>query len=257
MIEEARAALRSADDRKRFDEALAYAELVYPLREDNVILTDQMVIGLVRRAGIEAGRRLVARGLARKVDDGMMLGVEEIEDLLARVADARPLVDRRRSELAWVRANPGPAHHGAAPAATPDLRGLPTSGRRVNGAMLFLLAEEMTKPPPQSGGIVRGIAASGGTYRGRVRVITSVEQLHLLRAGEILVCPSTRAAWMMVFHTAGALVTDFGGALTHTSIVAREHRLPAVVGTHCATTSLVDGEEVIVDGTLGTVTRVS
>jgi rifampicin phosphotransferase len=256
-IAQARAALRSADDRKRFDAALACAELVYPLREDNVILTDQMVIGLVRRTGIEAGRRLVARGLTRKIDDVMMLGVDEVEDLLARGADARPLVDRRRSELAWVRANPGPDHYGAAPAAMPDLRGLPASGRRVNAALLFLMAAEMTKPPAQSDGVVRGLAASGGTYRGRVRVITSVEQLDRLLSGEVLVCPSTCAAWMMVFHRAGALVTDFGGALTHTSIVAREHRLPAVVGTHCATTTLVDGEEVIVDGTLGTVTRVS
>jgi pyruvate,water dikinase len=255
VLAEARAALRSASDRERFDAALAYAELVYPLREDNVILTDQMVIGLVRRAAIEAGRRLVTRGLARKIDDVMMLGVDEIEDRFARGADARPLVDRRRSELAWVRANPGPAHSGAAPGAMPDLRGLPKSGRRVNEAMLFLMMAEVTKAPPQSEGIVRGIPASGGTYRGRVRVITSVEELHLLRSGDVLVCPSTCAAWMMVFHRAGALVTDYGGALTHTSIVAREHRLPAVVGTHCATTALVDGEEVIVDGTLGTVTR--
>ena len=127
----------------------------------------------------------------------------------------------------------------------------------MNAAMLFLMAAEMTTAPAQSEGVVRGIAASGGTYRGRVRVITSVEQLHRLRTGEVLVCPSTCAAWMMVFHRAGALVTDFGGALTHTSIVAREHRLPAVVGTHCATTTFVDGEEVIVDGTLGTVTRVA
>jgi pyruvate,water dikinase len=221
-----------------------------------VILTDQLVIGLVRRAGIEAGRRLLARGLSRKLDDAMMLGVDEIEDLLARGADARALVDRRRSELAWVRANPGPAHYGAAPAEPPSRRGLPTSGRRVNEAQLFLRAQEVAKPQPQSDGVIRGIAASGGTYRGRVRVITSVEQLHRLRAGEVLVCPSTCAAWMMVFHRAGALVTDYGSVLTHTSIVAREHRLPAVVGTHSGTTALVDGEEVIVDGTLGTVTRV-
>jgi len=257
VIAEARAGLRSAQDKKQFDDALAYAELTYPLREDNVILTDQMVIGLVRRAALEAGRRLVARGLARRIDDAMMLGVDEIEDLLARGADARPLVDRRKSELAWVRANPGPAHYGAAPAELPDLRGLPEAGRRINGALLFLLSDEATKPPAQSGGIVRGIAASGGTYRGRVRVITSVEDLHQLKAGEVLVCPSTCAAWMMVFHRAGALITDFGSVLSHTSIVAREHRLPAVVGTHCATAEFIDGEEVIVDGTLGTVTRVS
>lgn len=256
VIAEARAQLRSADDRRRFDEALAYAELTYPLREDNVILTDQLIIGLVRNSALEAGRRLVARGLARKVDDAVMLGVAELEDHLARGADARALVDRRRSELAWVRANPGPAHYGAAPAAMPNLRGLPRSGRRINEALLFMLAHEVNQPPVQSEGVVRGLAASAGSYRGRVRVITEVTQLHRLQAGEVLVCPSTCAAWMMVFHRAGALVTDFGGALTHTSIVAREHRLPAVVGTHCATSTLVDGEEVVVDGAAGTVTRV-
>jgi phosphoenolpyruvate synthase/pyruvate phosphate dikinase len=124
--------------------------------------------------------------------------------------------------------------------------------------LLFAMSQEVNATPPQSrdDGVLHGIAASGGTHRGRVRVITAVEQLHLLRSGEVLVCPSTCAAWMMVFHRAGALVTDYGSVLTHTSIVAREHRLPAVVGTHVATTQLVDGQEVIVDGTLGTVTRV-
>ncbi len=257
VIAEARAGLSSAADRQRFDDALAYAELVYPIREDNAILTDQMVVGLVRRAGVEAGRRLVARGLARKVEDAMMLGVDQIEDLLGRGADARPLVDRHRRELAWVRSNPGPAHYGAAPAEPPNLRGLPKAARRVNEALIFLMSQELTRPQQQSGGVIRGIAASAGTYRGRVRVITSVDRLHLLRRGEVLVCPSTSAAWMMVFHRAGALVTDYGSVLTHTSIVAREHRLPAVVGTHCATAEFVDGEEVIVDGTQGTVTRVS
>lgn len=256
VIAEARAGLRSAEDRKRFDDALAYAELVYPIREDNVILTDQMVIGLVRRAGLEAGRRLVARGLARKAEDAMMLGLDQIEDALARNADARPLVDRHRRELAWVRSHPGPGHYGAAPAEPPSLRGLPTAARRINEALLFVMSQEVTKPQAQSGSAVRGIAASAGTYRGRVRIITSVDRLHQLQRGEVLVCPSTSAAWMMVFHRAGALVTDYGSVLTHTSIVAREHRLPAVVGTHCATTVFVDGEEVVVDGTLGTVTRI-
>src|SRR6185436_20632314 len=46
----------------RFDRVLAYAELVYALREDNVLLTDQLPTGLLRRASLEAGHRLVALG---------------------------------------------------------------------------------------------------------------------------------------------------------------------------------------------------
>jgi len=65
------------------------------------------------------------------------------------------------------------------------------------------------------------------------------------------------SAWMMVFQRAGALVADSGSVLSHTAIVAREHALPAVVAVPAATSTLVDGDEVVVEGTHGTVTRSS
>ena len=89
----------------------------------------------------------------------------------------------------------------------------------------------------------------------QVGQIRSADELHKLRAGEVLVCPTTSAAWMMVFRRAGALVTDAGSVLSHTAIVAREFALPAVVATANATSTLLDGEEVIVDGSRGVVTR--
>jgi pyruvate,water dikinase len=60
---------------------------------------------------------------------------------------------------------------------------------------------------------------------------------------------------MMVFARAGALVTEGGSPLCHTAIVAREHALPAIVSVAGATSLLQTGEEVIVDGTRGIVTR--
>ena len=59
----------------------------------------------------------------------------------------------------------------------------------------------------------------------------------------------------MVFQRAGSLVTDAGSVLSHTAIVAREFGLPAVMATANATSVLKDGEEVIVDGTRGMVSR--
>jgi pyruvate,water dikinase len=85
-------------------------------------------------------------------------------------------------------------------------------------------------------------------------VIRSADQLHTLRAGEVLVCPTRTAAWTMVFRRAGAIVADTGSVLSHTAIVAREFAPPAVVAAN-ATSNLVDGEEVTVDGTRGEVTR--
>ncbi len=48
-------------------------------------------------------------------------------------------------------------------------------------------------------------------------------------------------------------VADGGGALSHAAIAAREHGIPAVLGTGAGTTSLHDGQRVRVDGTRGLV----
>jgi pyruvate,water dikinase len=41
--------------------------------------------------------------------------------------------------------------------------------------------------------------------------------------------------------------------LCHCAVVAREYRIPAVVGTGAATTTIQDGQLVEVDGSAGTV----
>jgi pyruvate,water dikinase len=120
-----------------------------------------------------------------------------------------------------------------------------------------MMEQELTAPPKVDGSAIVGIGVSSGVYRGRVRVIRTPEQLHTLRAGEVLVCPTTSAAWMIVFRRAGAIVADTGSVLSHTAIVAREFALPAVVSAANATSNLIDGEEVTVDGTRGEVTRCS
>jgi pyruvate,water dikinase len=254
LVGEARAQL-TGPARQRFDAALAYAERVYPLREDNVLLTDQLPTGLLRRVALEAGRRLVSLGCLGRGEDAVMLTADELREALRTRADVRRLVSRRRAEHAWVRANPGPMAYGPPPGKAPDLRGLPAPARRINRALLWMMEHELTAPPTANGSSVVGIGVSSGVYRGRVRVIRTPDQLHTLRAGEVLVCPTTSAAWMMVFRRAGAIVADTGSVLSHTAIVAREFALPAVVAAANATSSLVDGEQVTVDGSRGVVTR--
>ena len=254
LVEEARTQLTGAA-RQRFDAALAYAERVYPLREDNVLLTDQLPTGLFRRVALEAGRRLVSLGLLGRPEDAVMLTAGELREALRARLDMRRLVSRRKGEHAWVRANPGPMTYGAQPGKAPDLRGLPAPARRINSALLWMMEQELAVPPRTNRDAIAGIGVSSGVYRGRVRVIRTADQLHTLRAGEVLVCPTTSAAWMMVFRRAGAIVSDTGSVLSHTAIVAREFALPAVVAAANATSSLKDGEEVTVDGTRGVVTR--
>ena len=74
--------------------------------------------------------------------------------------------------------------------------------------------------------------------------------------GDILVASATNVGWTPVFAKVSAIVTDIGAPLSHAAIVARECGIPAVVGCGNATTMLHTGDEVIVDGSAGTVKRV-
>lgn len=106
-----------------------------------------------------------------------------------------------------------------------------------------------------TGGEPGGIGVSPGVYQGRVRVINDPHGARL-EPGEILVAPSTDPAWTPLFLTAGALVMEAGGLLSHGSVVAREYGIPAVVGVAGATERLRTGQTVRIDGTAGTVTLV-
>ena len=76
-IRDARAALR-ASQRERFDAALAYAERVYPQRDDNVPYTEGLPCGLVRRVLLEIGARLTAAGALHTPGDVSFLHRDEL-----------------------------------------------------------------------------------------------------------------------------------------------------------------------------------
>jgi phosphohistidine swiveling domain-containing protein len=258
-LEQARGALSGAA-RERFEAALAYAERVYGNRDDNVVYTEGFSSGLIRRASLEVGRRLVTRGvLCRATDIGYLERVEMAEALAGTLSgeSAQARVHRRRAEEAWVRAHPGPALHGPAPVPPPSVRGLPPACRRLMAAGLWAMNTELAVPKAQHGddGALLGVAVSPGRYTGPVRVIRTEAELSELRSGEVLVCPSTHSSWTVAFGKVGALVTDGGSILSHPAIIAREHGIPGVVATISGTRSLRTGEVVTVDGSTGRVAR--
>jgi pyruvate,water dikinase len=106
---------------------------------------------------------------------------------------------------------------------------------------------------PVAEGALAGIAASAGTATGLARVVLEPAGARL-DPGEILVAPSTDPGWTPLFLTAGGLVMEMGGANSHGAVVAREYGIPAVVGVPGATTSIVTGQRITVDGTRGLVT---
>ncbi len=255
-IERARSRLagRSGADRDRFEDALAVASRVYPTREDSGLWGGSHPAGLVRRTVVEIGRRLARAGQLEKPDDVVMLDVDTVRAAIRGGArDFRPAVSRARAHRAWVRAHPGPLFYGPPPGAMPDVRGLPAAARRMNEAMMWVQEQQRADGPASGEHRLRGAAGSPGQHSGPVRVVRAFDGFDRVQPGEVLVCPATDPSWSVLFATIGAVVTEAGGALSHSAIVAREHGIPAVLGIDDATRVLRDGEIVAVDGTAGTV----
>lgn len=248
------------DERRRFEDALAYAEIVYPLREDNLFWTDNVPTALVRMTALEIGHRLADRGRLNRPADAVWLDVGELAQELAGTpahSDLRATVDRRKGERRSVRANPGPDVIGSEPSPPPDLRGLPQAARRTNGAVMWLMNLEGYVPGDDEAlpdADLVGTPASVGRHTGSVRVIRGEEHFDRLGPGDVLVAPITAPAWSVLFAQAGAVITETGGVLSHAAIVAREHGIPAVLGVQGATTELRDDQIVTVDGRAGTIT---
>jgi pyruvate,water dikinase len=108
----------------------------------------------------------------------------------------------------------------------------------------------------QSGDTITGVGASSGQVTAPARVLAGPEEFGQMRPGDVLVARMTTPAWTSLFAVASAVVTDVGGPLSHSSIVAREYGIPAVLGTGVATQRLTSGTQVRVDGDAGTVTLV-
>jgi phosphoenolpyruvate synthase/pyruvate phosphate dikinase len=101
---------------------------------------------------------------------------------------------------------------------------------------------------------LKGYGASAGTVTAPACVLRGPEDSGQMRPGDVIVAVTTTPAWTPLFAIASAVVTDIGGPLSHSSIVAREYGIPAVMATGIATRRIHTGQMLTVDGTAGTVT---
>jgi pyruvate,water dikinase len=100
------------------------------------------------------------------------------------------------------------------------------------------------------GSRLKGTPTSRGYYRGAVKVVRGIRDFDKVEAGSVLVIPYSDVGWTPLFTKAGALIAESGGMLSHSSIIAREYNIPAVVSVSGAC-QLKDNTVVSVDGYLG------
>jgi len=97
---------------------------------------------------------------------------------------------------------------------------------------------------------IAGQAAWPGVHRGRARVVlTSYPEGIELQDGDVLVSIQSNPNLMPLLRHAGAIVTDDGGVACHAGIICRELKIPTIIGTGRATSTIRDGDLVEVDAT--------
>ena len=229
-------------ERRRFERLLDRAVVAARLRSrcaGDVTRT----WSLMRRVLLKLGAACVQEGLLDVADDLFFLERAEVAAFVAgQPVEIRAVARARRRLYRRQRV------------ATPPLQlgELPAPFRRA-----LKIAEALRGPSPAGRGeTLRGLPASPGRARGRVRVVLAPPELDALGAGEVLVVPLLTPAWVPLAARAAAAVVDTGNHLMHACVLAREIGLPCVVGAGDATSRLRTGEVVEVDGAAGTVERI-
>lgn len=252
-------ALRSkvpAGGRERFDELLAEARFGLTQRDDSVGVRYNWPAGLVRRALLEVGRRLVDRGSASDAEHALELAPDEVPAALGGDGpDAAALAERRSFRDLVERAAPpvalGPVS--APPPVDAFPRPLATMAAGLLAMISSMEASADASTSTDTAGL-RGRSVGTGSYKGRARVVDSpVTALESVGPGDVLVAPFTSPSYDALFPLVGALVTDHGGPLSHAAIMAREFGVPAIVGCGVATATIPDGATVEVDADTGIV----
>ncbi len=106
-------------------------------------------------------------------------------------------------------------------------------------------------------GQLSGTPVSNGVVIGKVRIINLIEDADQLREGEIMIAAFTDIGWTPYFSMISGLITEIGSPLSHGAVVAREYRIPAIVGVKGAKHFFKTGDMVRLDGDKGVVEKIT
>jgi rifampicin phosphotransferase len=226
-----------------FRKLLRWAQTYGPYREEALFYVGAAWPTL-RKLALELGRRLAEVGTLQAAADVFYLETNEITEALTLRQRGNP--DREPARRAMLRCQLRDARKKLHP---PPM--VPEGRFKIGPFDLSVF--ETQKRNRNDSNILSGFAVSPGKVTGTATVITSPDEFEQMKAGTILVCPTTTPAWTPLFSQASGLVTDIGGILAHGSIVAREYGIPAVMGTGNITRRITTGQKITVNGEAGTV----
>ena len=222
-----------------FEKLLKKAQETGAIREDSIF---DMGMGhpVIRRMFAELGSRFVTGGAIETAADIYWLEEAEVETLIASLEKGESLpnyADRIPKRKAVWRAS----LQIIPPVMLPEK----SFWQRFLGG----------GAPEEKDGktVLTGLGTSSGQVTASACVLYGPEDFPKMKPGDVLVATTTTPAWTPLFAMASAVITDIGGPLSHSSIVAREYGIPAVMAARNATRYIQSGQMVTVDGKAGTV----
>ncbi|MFE9451334.1 PEP/pyruvate-binding domain-containing protein [Streptomyces sp. NPDC006739] len=212
-------------------------------REDTRFCRSQLY-GVSREVLWRLARDLVEAGLLDHASDVVHLQVEEVLgafDGTLTETDLRALVRRRAARHAECAATAEPPAYFTVPGGLPVPVALASRHDTAAGT------------GPAEDGVLRGIASSSGTARGRALVVRDTTVPPERCVGRILVAKETDPGWLALMMAAKGIVVERGSLVSHTAISGRLLGVPTVVAVREAMTAIPDGAWIEIDGTTGTV----
>ena len=107
--------------------------------------------------------------------------------------------------------------------------------------------------PEDSPDTLRGLGSSGGSVRGRAKIVLDPSIAPDSCQDRILIARETDPGWLTLMMAASGLVVERGTLLSHTAITGRLLGVPTVVAVEGATSRIPDGALIELDGTTGMV----
>jgi phosphohistidine swiveling domain-containing protein len=231
-----------AEHHDELDTLVADARTAVQLRDDNGAFTAAWPMGLLRRAMLAAGGRIVP------ADPGV--AVEAIVDELVSLLRGQGPVtvdelELRRRERAANSALAAPLTVGAE-LAIPPLEALPRPLGLIGAAQLATAEHMFGDDAP--------VGVGTECYTGRALVVDDpTVAMGTFEPGDVIITSATSPSWNTLLVHAGALVTANGGLVSHAAVTARELGIPAIIGDSTACQRLCTGSIVTVDPVRATV----
>lgn len=234
---------------EQFEMALKRAQAAFTLMSDHYFWIEDRISYLMRQVLLALGRTLAGSGCIKEPDDVFYLTFDEAKETalkLPEAPDLREEVQRRRALEERFAACTPPPFLGPFPTEPPP-----------DNAYMRMVMKFLAGPAPAAAespkNELKGHPGAPGSVQGTARVVLDLSDAEKIGPGEILVTRFTLPSWTPLFGTIAAVVTDSGGMLSHSAIVAREYGIPAVVGIETATSVIQDGTGIEVNGDAGIV----